>query len=78
MSWQPQGPPDKLKWKRTKTMTELDTKDAEMCDSTQVMAVQFKKRVMTDKVKKKLLDKEIPYSQIPQKDPALYKEAEEL
>ena len=42
------------------------------------MAVQFKKRVMTDKVKKKLLDKEIPYSQIPQKDLELYKEAEEL
>ena len=59
-------------------MTELDTKETEVWDSSQVMAVQFKKRVMTDKVKKKLLDKEIPYGQIPQKDVALYKEAEEL
>ena len=40
-------------------------------------AASSTKRVITDKVKKKMMDKEIPFSQIPPKDLPLYVKAEE-
>ena len=40
-------------------------------------AASSTKRIITDKVKKKMMDKEIPFSQIPPKDLPLYIKAEE-
>ena len=36
-----------------------------------------RKRILTAKIKKKMLDKEVPYREIPPKDFHLYHEAEE-
>ena len=57
VTWQPEGPVDQLRWtKRQKR------------DDTMQFAASSTKRIITDKVKKKMMDKEIPFNQIPQKD----------
>ena len=63
VSWQPTGSSDTLKWKKQKKEQTLFMKNG--------------KKVLTEKLKKKMLDKEVPYSQIPEKDLPLYHKAEE-
>ena len=40
------------------------------------MVLTTQKRILTEKTRKKMLDKEVPWSQIPEKDKPLYEEAE--
>ena len=62
ISWKPQGAKDNMKWKKQK-------KDEAF--------VAGGKRILTAKIKKKMLDKEIPYHEIPVQDRKLYEKAEE-
>ena len=55
VTWQPTGSSDALKWKRQKASDEkADTLSAP--------------RVLTDQIRKKMLDKEIPFKSISPKD----------
>ena len=67
VTWVPDGSSDNLKWKRQKQ---------EESDGHVAMLAQRQNGVMTDKLRKKMLDREIPYKDIPQKDAELYNEAE--
>ena len=62
VTWQPTGNATDMRWKRNV--------------AKKVLTVN-KPRVMTDKIKKKLLDKEVPFHLIPEKDRPLYEKAEE-
>ena len=63
VSWQPEGSPDALRWKKHKREDNLFSK------------IYYGKEVLTEKLKKKMLDKEVPYNQIPVKDLPLYHKA---
>ena len=66
-TWVPEGPADRPNWvKKARTET-----------GSQVMIVQRKQGVMTDALRKKLLDREVPIDSIPKEHFDLYKEAEE-
>ena len=62
VSWKPTGPENSLKWKKQRGDTTFNTSG---------------KRILSAKIKKKMLDKEIPYREIPPKDLDLYHKAEE-
>jgi len=82
VTWQPEGPPDGLRWKKQRPndddpQYQLTRRAATGIVDPAVMTVGFgSKRVLTDKVKKKLMDKEIPWDKIPPKDLPLYEKAE--
>ena len=66
VTWQPEGSAEQLRWTKKQKR-----------DDTMQFAASSTKRVITDKVKKKMMDKEIPFSQIPPKNLPLYIKAEE-
>jgi len=61
ITWRHPGDPSNLEWKKQRVGDTFATAG---------------KRIMAAKIKKKMLDKEIPYSQIPPKDRQLYHDAE--
>ena len=61
VNWEPQGKADGSKWRKLDTFVVSQTTG---------------KRILRAKIKKKMLDKEIPYKEIPPKDLYLYHEAE--
>jgi len=65
ITWQPRGDVDNLRWNKK-------SRTSNICNATAAG-----KRVLTAKIKKKMLDKEIPYKEIPVKDRPLYEAAEE-
>ncbi len=65
VSWRPQGDTDNLKWKKSRSDPDKEAFEIRT------------KRIVTAKIKKKMLDKEIPYKEIPMKDRHLYHKAEE-
>ena len=65
VSWKPTGDADTLRWKKHKS------------NDTGATYLIPGKRILTAKIKKKMLDKEIPYKELPEKDLPLYHKAEE-
>ena len=72
VTWTPQGGDDALTWKRQKGSTTKAGDDHEEFQTTLYPG----KRILTAKIKKKMLDKEIPYKEILHKDLPLYHLAE--
>ena len=67
VTWQPQGGGDALRWKKH---PRCEPYTVGVLDSSG-------KRVITAKIRKKMLDKEIPYKEHPEKHLPLYHEAED-
>ncbi len=65
VNWEPKGHADNLKWRKLEKTNTFVTDQA------------AGKRILTAKIKKKMLDKEVPYREIPPKDFHLYHEVEE-
>ena len=76
VTWQPQGGPDTLRWAK-KPKTEEDTSGADdmQQDAALTLMAQRQIGVMSAKLQKKQLDKEVPYKMIPPEHLDLYHEA---
>ena len=74
VSWTPDGPDANLRWKQQRV--ESPDRDDET-QAADVMIAQRQRGVMTAAMKKKLMDREVPIEQIPDKDRALYQDAEQ-
>jgi len=81
VSWKPLGGDEVLRWKRTKhgesEAASADPAASSNASASGVNNTYGSKRIITAKIQKKMLDKEIPYKMILPKDLHLYHAAEE-
>ena len=80
VTWKPTGSSGSLRWTKT-TVPQPDRPDRSRSPAPKPNATHTShvmgKRVLTEKIKKKMLDKEVPYKQIPPEHLHLYHKAEE-
>jgi hypothetical protein len=68
--WVPEGPQDAMHWKRRRTSKPTKERTAE------AFAAQLVPVTASDNLRKKALDREVPFHMIPRKDIKLYEQAE--
>ena len=88
VSWKPHGEAANLKWKRVRLDDapsvhvygdeEMDPGAASSGPAQNEVVLYGTKRILTGKVKKKLLDREVPWEKIPPEHARLYEQAEDV